>query len=582
MSTVQWVAGGVKSGGGAIIAYSYNGTTWAASAPAVFNYIVYTVVHNGVLWVAGGSPNNNASYSSLGYSYDGINWTASSSGKSILSNCVGVDYGNGMFVAVGSGTSYNIAYSYDGINWTGCASNTFFGNASFYGYCVKYANSMWVAGGSGTSSQLIGYSNNGINWTLAGATQLNAGINGFEYNGTIWVAVGTNTTNNASVIYSSNGISWTSANSANTLSVGRAVKWNGSKFVAVGSGPSRITSTNGINWTSFTPANSNSGLGIEYNASTGLWVISQDYSSIGAILYSTDGTTWSKVSNVFVGGGARGASYARPSPYFVGSIPSITSITNGPNSFSVYFTPSTGGNPAPTTYYYSLNGGTYINANTTTSPISITGIQIATTYNVGIIATNLAGNTAVSNIAVGFIPYPCFLEGTKILQFNPETYQDEYVLVETLRKGDLIVTSESGYKQIHSIGYKTIANPKSDPNPSNRLYKFSNKSCPTMFEPLYITGEHCTLHRHIPTEKRDQITEHMGDVYITEEYYRMPAFLDDRKESYDREDEPATIWHFALENESVAHNYGVFANGLLVESCAIESLMEKSGMRLLE
>jgi hypothetical protein len=74
----------------------------------------------------------------------------------------------------------------------------------------------------------------------------------------------------------------------------------------------------------------------------------------------------------------------------------------------------------------------------------------------------------------------------------------------------------------------------------------------------------------------------MGDIYITEEYYRMPALLDDRATPYDGEDEPVTIWHFSLEHENVAHNYGVFANGLLVESCAIESLIEKSGMRLLE
>ena len=179
-------------------------------------------------------------------------------------------------------------------------------------------------------------------------------------------------------------------------------------------------------------------------------------------------------------------------------------------------------------------------------------------------------------------PYPCFLEGSKILRINPETYAEEYVCVETLRRGDLIVTSESGYQPIHSIGYKTIMNPKSDPNPSNRLYKFSSEKCPSMFEPLYITGEHCTLHRKIPDAKREQITKHMGDVYITEEFYRMPAFLDDRAEEYDGEDRPATIWHFALEHENVTFNYGVWANGLLVESCAIESLLEKSGMILRE
>jgi hypothetical protein len=177
--------------------------------------------------------------------------------------------------------------------------------------------------------------------------------------------------------------------------------------------------------------------------------------------------------------------------------------------------------------------------------------------------------------------YPCFLQGSKILRFNPETYQDEYVLVESLRHSDLIATAESGYKQVHSIGYKTITNPKSDSNPSNRLYKFSKMNCKEIFEPLYITGEHCTLHRYISDKRGGQIRAHMGDVYITEEFYRIPAFLDERAEAYDGEDEPATIWHFALEHENVAFNYGVWANGLLVESCAIESLKEKSGMRLL-
>jgi hypothetical protein len=168
------------------------------------------------------------------------------------------------------------------------------------------------------------------------------------------------------------------------------------------------------------------------------------------------------------------------------------------------------------------------------------------------------------------------------LRFNSETYQDEYIPVEKLRKDDLILTSESGYKAIHSIGYRTLFRPKDDPNPSNRLYKFTRRTCPSIFEPLYITGEHCTLHSRISDEKLAEIKTYMGDVYITEEFYRMPAFMDDRAEPYDREDTPVTIWHFALENDNVAHNYGVYANGLLVESCAIESLMEKSGMNFIE
>ena len=321
-----------------------------------------------------------------------------------------------------------------------------------------------------------------------------------------------------------------------------------------------------------------------YNASTGALVATlfSGFTSIRGIVFDSSFVYITTQT-------ARGIFAKIANPYYtassVGTAPTITSITanNDTSSFSIFFTAGTGGSPAPTTYQYSLNGGsTYINANTTTSPIVISsGILTDVAYQIALIATNAAGNTAASNIVVATLQVPCFLEGSKILRFNLDTYQEEYVAVETLTKDDIIPTSESGYKYIHSIGYKTIAKPKSDPNLSNRLYKFSKPKCKEIFEPLYITGEHCTLHRQISKEKQIEIAEHMGDVYITEEFYRMPACLDDRAEPYDGPDEPVTIWHFALEHENVAHNYGVYANGLLVESCAIESLLEKSGMVLI-
>ena len=41
------------------------------------------------------------------------------------------------------------------------------------------------------------------------------------------------------------------------------------------------------------------------------------------------------------------------------------------------------------------------------------------------------------------------------------------------------------------------------------------------------------------------------------------------------------IWHFALENEDYYKNYGVYANGLLVETCSKRMMKEYSGMTLL-
>jgi hypothetical protein len=41
------------------------------------------------------------------------------------------------------------------------------------------------------------------------------------------------------------------------------------------------------------------------------------------------------------------------------------------------------------------------------------------------------------------------------------------------------------------------------------------------------------------------------------------------------------IWHIALENDDYYSNYGIYANGLLVETCSKRYLKEISGMTLL-
>jgi hypothetical protein len=42
------------------------------------------------------------------------------------------------------------------------------------------------------------------------------------------------------------------------------------------------------------------------------------------------------------------------------------------------------------------------------------------------------------------------------------------------------------------------------------------------------------------------------------------------------------IYHIALEHHDILMNYGIYANGLLVESCSERNLRELSNMRILE
>lgn len=585
---VQWVAVGVYTGGGAVITYSYDGINWynVINADGLFTSRMSSITHSGSVWVCGSWPYNaQGSIPPLGYSYDGITWNRATSSMAVFgtsdngTRVLGVAWGNGKFVAVGAGTVNSVAYSSDGINWTGCFANT---NAANYFTWVIYKNSTWVAGGNvGVYS-----SSDGITWTYKSNFQSDvngkAGGCGLDWNGTYWVA--------SNMYYSSDLVTWTAGSKPFSFTEDAGVKYNGTVTIACGWGGTNglATSTNGTTWTSASYTNVAKAVGcINYYQYTSMWVLGQytGGSTYGnQILYSTNGTTWTPAStNVFFGAGGypTGIASSFNSPYTVGTAPVITSITYDSSNFYVNFTPSTGGNPAPTTYYYSINSGTYTNANTTTSPITISGVTINMKYNITLIAQNAAGNTAASNVGVGFIPYPCFKEGTQILRLNKETGDAEYVAIETLRKCDLIKTISRGYMPIHTIGKSILHQPKTNPKTDDRLYRFTPEKIPELFEDLYITGNHCILYTKLDEDLKSRVKSHMNDVYVTEGYYRVPACLDERAESYDKEG-PATIWHFALENDSVYENYGVFANGLLVESSSIRYMTELSNMELIE
>jgi hypothetical protein len=180
--------------------------------------------------------------------------------------------------------------------------------------------------------------------------------------------------------------------------------------------------------------------------------------------------------------------------------------------------------------------------------------------------------------------YPCFLQGSKILRLDPETDEEEYVVVERLRRGDLIRTATCGYKAVAYIGRGTLKRPADDPDRKNRLYRFrdSHKRHP----PLFITGEHCLLYKEkdISPEKRREVRDYMGDDYITEIYHRVPACLDSNGTPYVNPSDsegPVTIWHFALEHNNLYNNYAVYANGILVETCSIDFLTNRTSMELI-
>lgn len=104
--------------------------------------------------------------------------------------------------------------------------------------------------------------------------------------------------------------------------------------------------------------------------------------------------------NVPVSGFGLARYFASESTATAPSAPTLNSVSSGDRRVIVSFTAGADNGAAITDYEYSLNGGSYISAGTTTSPLTITGLNGRTSYAVTIKARNSAGlSTASSSLS---------------------------------------------------------------------------------------------------------------------------------------------------------------------------------------
>jgi surface protein len=219
---------------------------------------------------------------------------------------------------------------------------------------------------------------------------------------------------------------------------------------------------------------------------------------------------------------------------------------------------------------------TYDNQVDTTIPFAI--IFGSSGNRLPIVLQNVTANGDVTTYYLDVYPpaLVCFKEGSKILT------DKGYKPVQDLRKGDLVKTLIHDYKPIYMIGKREIYHSASQERIKDQLYKCSQTEYPEIFEPLVITGCHSILvDSFISDDQREKAIEVNGNIYITDDNYRLPASVDPRASVYETAG-IHTIYHLALENEDYYMNYGIYANGLLVESCSKRYLKELSNMTLIE
>lgn len=286
------------------------------------------------------------------------------------------------------------------------------------------------------------------------------------------------------------------------------------------------------------------------NLPTSYNIVIQNDASFGQLFY----TGWANLSNI--------NSTITPIPKTLTNFNISTSSSNikvgkSYDAVLVNINPSTtsGSNGL---FNWSLN---YIQANTTNS--SGAKVRIGNTF-------YPSYDLIVNSIAI------CFLENSYILTENG------YIKIQDLRKGDLIKTYKNGYKKIHSIGKKNFFHVNHKERNKNQLYKCSKNNYPELWEDLVLTGCHSILEKNFTTINQKQKTIDInGDLYTTDDLIRLPVCIDERSEIFEIEG-LHMIYHLALENENIYKNYGIYSNGLLLESSSIWSLEKNSQMDLIE
>jgi hypothetical protein len=199
---------------------------------------------------------------------------------------------------------------------------------------------------------------------------------------------------------------------------------------------------------------------------------------------------------------------------------------------------------------------------------------IAVSYNYSTLEKNgiwIFTSTKSAQDTEALFNIPCFKEGTLILTPNGN------IPIEKLRRGDLVKTINHGYLSIVMIGKKEIYHTGSQKRIKDQLYRYPSPNHPD----LILTGAHSILKSSFKDEdQRAKTVEILGRIFVTDNKYRIPACLDEKAKVYEHPGN-YNIYHLALENHDPYMNYGIYANGVLVESCSKRNLQELSYMELL-
>lgn len=293
-----------------------------------------------------------------------------------------------------------------------------------------------------------------------------------------------------------------------------------------------------------------------------------------------------------------------------------------PNTGNIVIDPTTSTTITATGFDYnlsSLNFASGVGYKFSAANTSVDGV-----YTIGItIASGSSSFGATTEVTIQN-PVPCFKEDSKILTFNETLEKEEYIPIQDIRVGMLVKTftplniyngtlksfpqnmegqllpinelkdnppvedcpisnlhrCKHDYVKVEMIGKSQIYNSGNKDRILHRLYQYSNQEFPEIIEPLILTGGHSILVDELTEEQLEETMQVFGSILETDGKILLLSFLNEDCKPYEKKGN-FTIYHLALENDNYYANYGIYANGLLVESCSKRYLFELSNMELI-
>jgi hypothetical protein len=177
----------------------------------------------------------------------------------------------------------------------------------------------------------------------------------------------------------------------------------------------------------------------------------------------------------------------------------------------------------------------------------------------------------------------CFAEDTDILCLDNDTGNEIYVNVKDLKEGTYVKTLNSGYIPVYKtksrdINYKNNINKTEIERTSDRIFKYEKDE--NMTKDLFLTGSHAILKDELTDDETIKVKQFMKNLLkqdtdmmpVTEGKFRLMCMYDKNAELINEQD--TTVYHVALEHSDNNMNYGIYANGKLVESCSKYSIDE--------